>query len=66
MGTESMMILLAGVLTLFVLMLLVSLVYGLERLMNDARTRDDVTSGDGREQRFLKASVLHVILRAGR
>ncbi len=59
-------ILLLGLFILFVLMLLAALVYSMVRLMNNARTRDDVTTGDDREQRLLKASILHAIFRGGR
>ena len=59
-------ILLLGLFILFVLMLLAALVYSMVRLMNTARTRDDVTTDDDRQQRFLKASILHSIFRGGR
>ncbi len=55
-----MTILLTVLFILFVLMLLAALVYTLVRLVNNAGARDD------RQQPFLKASVLHVILRDGR
>ena len=58
--TMLMTILLTVLFILFVLMLLAALVYTLVRLVNNAGARDD------RQQPFLKASVLHVILRGGR
>ena len=64
--TMLMTILLSVLFSLFVLMLLAALVYTLVRLVNNARTRDAVTVGDDKQQPFLKASVLHGILRGGR
>ena len=64
MGTALMTILLTGLLILIVLILLAALVYSLARQMNDARTQVDGTTGDNRQQRFLKASVLHLMNRA--
>ena len=66
MGTALMTILLAGLLFLFVLILLAALVYSLARLMNDASTHDNATTGTQRQQRFFQSSVLHVMNRAGR
>jgi hypothetical protein len=64
MGTGLMTILLTGLLILVVLILLAALVYSLARMMNDARTQVDSTTGDKRQQGFLKASVLHLMNRA--
>ena len=64
MGTALMTILLTGLLILIVLILLAALVYSLARQMNDARTQVDGTTGNNRQQRFLKASVLHLMNRA--
>ena len=64
MGTALMTILLTGLLILIVLILLAALVFSLTRLMNDTRTQVDGTTGDNRQQRFLKASVLHLMNRA--
>ena len=66
MGTELMTILLTGLPILFVLILLAGLVASLARLMNDASTHDDATTGAQRQKRFLQSSVLHVMNRAGR
>ncbi|HLL78679.1 MAG TPA: hypothetical protein VKT25_04220 [Ktedonobacteraceae bacterium] len=66
MGTLLTTILLAGLLTLFVLALLVALVTVLARLMKDAGPQDNATAGARGEQRFLRSSVLHVMNRAGR
>jgi len=66
MDTVLMAILLAGLFILVVLILLAALVFSLARLMNGARTHVDGTTGDDRQQRFLKASVLHLMNRAGR
>ena len=64
MGTMLMTILLTGLFILFVLFLLAALVFSLARLMNGAEAQVDVTIGDDRQQRFLKASVLHLANRA--
>ncbi len=64
MSTGLMTILLTGLLILVVLILLAALVYSLARMMNDARTQVDSTTGDKRQQGFLKASVLHLMNRA--
>jgi hypothetical protein len=64
MGTALMTILLTGLLILIVLILLAALVYSLARQMNDARTQVDGTTGNNRQQGFLKASVLHLMNRA--
>ena len=66
MATALMTILLTGLLILFVLILLAALVSSLARLMNDASTPDDATTGVQRQHRFLRSSVLHVMNRAGR
>jgi flagellar biosynthesis/type III secretory pathway M-ring protein FliF/YscJ len=65
-ATMLMTILLSVLFILFVLMLLAALVYTLVRLVYNAGTRDAVAAGDDGQQPFLKASVLHVILRGGR
>jgi hypothetical protein len=64
--TMLMTILLTGLFILFVLIVLATLVYTLVRLVNNARAREAVTAGDDKQQPFLKASVLHGILRGGR
>ena len=66
MDTVLMAILLAGLFILVVLILLAALVFSLARLMNDASTHDDATTGAQRQKRFLQSSVLHVMNRAGR
>ena len=64
MGTEFATILPAALLVLFVLMLLAALVYSLVRLSSTARTHDEATTGAGRQQSLLKASVLHLMNRS--
>jgi len=64
MGTVLMTILLTGLFILFVLLLLAALVFSLARLMNGAGTHVEVTTSEDRQQRFLKASVLHLMNRA--
>jgi uncharacterized membrane protein len=59
-------ILLTGLLMLLVVVLLVALVWSVARLMNGARTRADDTTREQGQQGFLRSSVLHIMLRAGR
>jgi hypothetical protein len=66
MGTALMTILLTGLLILLVLILLAALVFSMARLMNDASTPDNATTGAQGQPRFLQSSVLHVMNRAGR
>jgi hypothetical protein len=61
-----MAILLISLFILFVLMLLAALVYSWAKLTKDARTPEDVPTGEDRQQPILKASVLHLVLKAGR
>ena len=64
MGTGLMTILLTVLLILVVLILLAALVYSLVRLSSAARTLDEATTGAGRQQSLLKASVLHLMNRS--
>lgn len=65
MGTELMSILLSGLLILFVLASLGALVYSMHRMASipdDARTRDNGALATQRQQRFLGASIMNVLL----
>ena len=63
MGTALISFLLAGLLILLVLISLAALVYAMTMLLNGSRSRDEVATNTHKQQRFLTASILHMIAR---